>query len=128
VRSRPSTPKTPTPQKSIASNSGPSPSALPSHSKKQKILDSPATLSRDANAKTRAEERDNYCCVLTGIELIKVAHIYPHHAMKQKEEDINGLRHTFWRIWSYFGPRRRLLLGKPMYSRRHKRKGARRGL
>lgn len=112
MRSRPSTPKTPTPQKSTASNSGPSPSTLPPPSKRQKILDSPTTLSRDANAKKRAEERDNYCCVLTGIELIEVAHIYPHHAMKQKEEDRNGPRHTFWRNLELFWPEEKVATWK----------------
>jgi hypothetical protein len=112
VRSRPSTPKTPTPQKSTASNSGPSPSTLPPPSKRQKILDSPTTLSRDANAKKRAEERDNYCCVLTGIELIEVVHIYPHHAMKQKEEDRNGPRHTFWRNLELFWPEEKVATWK----------------
>jgi hypothetical protein len=27
---------------------------------------------------------------------IEVAHIYPHHSIKHKEEDMFGQRHTFW--------------------------------
>lgn len=52
------------------------------------------TLSRDMNIKKQAEERDNSRCVLTGIKTIEVAHIYPHHTMKQKE-DISGQRYKF---------------------------------
>ena len=104
MQSRPSTPKTPTPQKSIASNLGLSPSTLPPPSKRQKTLDSPTTLPRDANAKKQAKERDSFCCVLTGIEFIEVAYIYPHYAMKEKEEDRNGPRHTFWESLELFWP------------------------
>ncbi|EPE24892.1 hypothetical protein GLAREA_11473 [Glarea lozoyensis ATCC 20868] len=90
-----STPKTPTPQKSTASNLDLTPSMLPPPSKRQKTLDSPTPLPRDLNIKKRAEERDNFSCVLTGIDTIQVAHIYPHYAMKYSE-DRNGLRHKFW--------------------------------
>jgi hypothetical protein len=33
---------------------------------------------------------------LTGIKIIEVAHIYPHHSIKKKEEDRTGPRHEFW--------------------------------
>jgi len=33
---------------------------------------------------------------LTGIRLIEVAHIYPYHSLKQKEEDKSAPRHAFW--------------------------------
>jgi len=33
---------------------------------------------------------------LTGIKIIEVAHIYPHHSIKQKEEDKSGPRYEFW--------------------------------
>ncbi|KAH8594138.1 hypothetical protein B0O99DRAFT_595842 [Bisporella sp. PMI_857] len=120
-QSRPSTPRTPTPQKSTASNSGlspstlpppqistapnsgQSPSTLPPPPKRQKTLDSPTPLPRDVNTKKRAEERDNFCCVLTGIEMIEVAHIYPHHSMRQKE-DKGEPRHIFWNHLRMFWP------------------------
>jgi hypothetical protein len=50
----------------------------------------------------RAEERDNFSCVLTGIKIIEVAHIYPHHSMKQKEEDKSAPRHAFWDVLRVF--------------------------
>jgi hypothetical protein len=96
VQSRSSTPKTPTPQKSTPSNLSPSTSSLPPPSKRQKVLDSSTTLPRDLNIKKRAEERDNFSCVLTGIKIVEVAHIYPHHSMKRKEEDKSSPRHAFW--------------------------------
>jgi hypothetical protein len=54
------------------------------------------------NIKKRAEERDNFSCVLTGIKIIEVAHIYPHHSMKQKEEDKSAPRHAFWDVLRAF--------------------------
>ncbi|TAQ91193.1 hypothetical protein B7494_g486 [Chlorociboria aeruginascens] len=98
-QSRPATPKTPTPQRLTASSSGPSPSTLPPPPKRQKTTDSSGTpkeiLPRNINVKKRAEERDNFSCVLTGVEVIEVAHIYPHHSLK-REEDKGAPRHIFW--------------------------------
>ncbi|KAE8444985.1 hypothetical protein EG329_013991 [Mollisiaceae sp. DMI_Dod_QoI] len=107
-QSRPSTPKTPTPQKSIASNSGPSPSTPPPPPKRQKTLDSPTTLPRDANIKKRAEERDRFSCVLTGIKMIEVAYIYPYHLIKQKEENKTGPRYEFWNQLRVFWPEKKI--------------------
>jgi hypothetical protein len=39
---------------------------------------------------------------LTGIQIIEVAHIYPHHSIKQKEEDKGGLQHGFWNYLRVF--------------------------
>ncbi|KAE8444576.1 hypothetical protein EG329_014407 [Mollisiaceae sp. DMI_Dod_QoI] len=90
VQSWPSTPKTPTPQKSTSTSMPPPPA------KRQKTIDSPTPLPRDVNVKKQAEERDNFSCVLTGIDTIQVAHIYPYHSIKQREEDKSGPRHIFW--------------------------------
>jgi hypothetical protein len=43
-------------------------------------------------------------CVLTGIRIIEVAHIYPHHSIKQKEEDKGSPRHAFWDMLGAFWP------------------------
>lgn len=75
MHSQPSSPHTPTPQELAASTSGISPSTLTPPSKRQKILESPKSLTRDVLAKKQAEDRDNFCCVLTGIELTEV-HIF----------------------------------------------------
>lgn len=34
--------------------------------------------------------------------MIEVAHIYPHHSMKQKEEDKSAPRHAFWDVLGVF--------------------------
>ena len=107
-QSRPSTPKTPTSQKSTAFNSSPSPSTVASSLKRQRILDSPKPLPRDENAKKQAKERDHFSCVLTGIEIVDVAYIYPHHSMKHREEDNSGPRHAFWNLLGMFWPEKKV--------------------
>jgi len=73
---------------------GSSPSTPPT--KRQKTSDSPALLRRNQQFRDLAEQRDKSCCVLTGDVSIEVAHIYPHHSIRHKEEDIFGQRHIFW--------------------------------
>ncbi|KAE8446026.1 hypothetical protein EG329_012665 [Mollisiaceae sp. DMI_Dod_QoI] len=88
AQSQPSTPK-----KSTPSNLGSSPSTPPT--KRQKTSDSPVLL-RNQRVRDLAEQRDKFCCVLTGNASVEVAHIYPHHSIKHKEEDTFGQRHMFW--------------------------------
>jgi hypothetical protein len=80
---------------------------LPPPSKRQKILDSPTPLPKDLNVKKQAEERDNFSCVLTGICTTEVAHIYPHHAMRYKEE-VFGQRYKFWNHLKVFWPQEKV--------------------
>lgn len=40
--------------------------------------------------------------------MIEVAHIYPHHSMRQKEEDKSGLRHEFWDHLRLFWPKEKV--------------------
>jgi hypothetical protein len=61
-------------------------------------------LFRSQAAKTSAGQRDDFCCVLTGNGICEVAHIYPFHALKNKEEDIFGPRHIFWDHLKNFWP------------------------
>ena len=51
------------------------------------------------------EQRDKFCCVLTGEPSIEIAHIYPFHSIKDKEQDILGQRHTFWNQLRVFWPK-----------------------
>ncbi|TAQ84942.1 hypothetical protein B7494_g6737 [Chlorociboria aeruginascens] len=90
--SRVSTPQNQTP--SLDSDSSPhSPSA-----KRQKMSDSPTLTYRNKKARGLAYQRDNRRCVLTGNVLAEVAHIYPFHSLKYKEENIFGRRHMLWNL------------------------------
>jgi HNH endonuclease len=91
--SQPSTPKTPTPEKSTPSKLASSPSTPPA--KRQKSLESPV-VNQNLRVRELAEQRDSSRCVLTGSGETKLAHIYPYHLIKEKEEDIFGKRHIFW--------------------------------
>ena len=51
---------------------------------------------RNQQVRSLAEQRDKSCCVLTGDYSIEVAHIYPYHSIKHKEEGVFGQRHVFW--------------------------------
>ena len=51
----------------------------------------------------QAAQRDSYCCVLTGVPAIDVAHIYPFCLLK-KEEEAYGKRHSFWHMLKIFWP------------------------
>jgi hypothetical protein len=89
--------------------SSPANSAPPA--KKQKTSDSPSSkvasspiFYRSHAATTSAEQRDNYCCVLTGNGINEVAHIYPFSSLKNKEEDVFGSRHIFWDHLKIFWP------------------------
>jgi hypothetical protein len=73
-----------------------------SHSLEDNIPDSP--LSRLKSASDLALQRDSSCCVLTRDFFTEVSHIYPFHAIKRKEEDIFGIRHTFWNHLKNFWP------------------------
>ena len=61
-------------------------------------------LSRKMLARDAAEQRDNFRCVLTGDPGTEIAHIYPFHSIKHKEEDIFGRRHIFWDQLKNFWP------------------------
>jgi hypothetical protein len=101
---------------------------LPPPPKRQKILDSPTPLPRDLNVKKRAEERDNLSCVLTGVSTIEVAHIYPHYAIKYREEK-SGQRYNFGNSYGCSGPRRRSLLGKQDFSHKaYMKRGAKKSI
>jgi hypothetical protein len=100
AQSQPSTPKKQTPQKPTPSNLGSSPSTPPP--KRQKISDSPAGLRQNKQIRDLAEKRDKSRCVLTGDGIVEVAHIYPHHLLKHKEEGTLGQRHTFWDLLENF--------------------------
>jgi HNH endonuclease len=52
-----------------------------------------------------AEQRDDFCCVLTGQEMTvcEVAHIYPFYSLKRGEE-IFGSRYNFWEYLKIFWP------------------------
>jgi HNH endonuclease len=107
--SQPSTPKKRTPVPSSDLGSSPAISGPPA--KKQKTSDSPASkvasspvLSRNKIIRTSAEQRDEFCCVLTRDADIQLAHIYPFHSIKHKEEDIFGARHMFWDLLKNFWP------------------------
>jgi hypothetical protein len=78
---------------------------------KQKTSDSPRgkvasspVLCQSPSAKTLAEQRDNFCCVLTGSPAKEVVYIYPHCSLNIKEEDIFGPRHIFWANLRIFWP------------------------
>ncbi|KAK9237011.1 hypothetical protein V1525DRAFT_426658 [Lipomyces kononenkoae] len=82
--------------------------------KKQKTLHSPgsdassSTLSRNRLARDLADERDNFRCVLTGDPSREIAHIYPFHSIKYKEEDAFGARHIFWDHLKNFWPEQKI--------------------
>jgi hypothetical protein len=81
---------------STPSNLSSSPISAPP-AKKQKTLDSPSDiLSQNKRVRDLADERENFCCVLTGHPSREITHIYPRHLIKHKEEDKFGQRHDFW--------------------------------
>jgi hypothetical protein len=89
---------------------GSSPASSPP-AKRQKTTDSlggkvasSLILSRNQAAKTSVKQRDNFRCGLTGDGNLEVAHIYPFHSLKNKEEDIFGPRHIFWDHLKNFWP------------------------
>jgi hypothetical protein len=51
-----------------------------------------------------AEQRDNFRCVITSDPINDVAHIYPFSLLKNKEEGIFGVRHSFWDYLENFWP------------------------
>ena len=105
MQSQASTPKTPTPQKLAAADSDLSPFRP---SKRQKVSDSPTLLARSSKARQLAINRDQSLCVLTGRADPEVAYIYPHHAIKHKEEDIYGPRHQLWMRLELFWPKEKI--------------------
>jgi len=65
-------------------------------------------ICRSQAAKKSAEQRDKFCCVLTGDGEKEVVHIYPFHSLKNKEEDIFGPRHMFWDHLKIFWPKEKI--------------------
>ena len=94
---------------------GSSPASSASSVKKQKTSDSPGgkaasspILFGSQAAKTSAEQRDNFRCVLTGDRAYEVAYIYPFYSLRNKEEDIFGPRHNFWNHLKNFWPKEKV--------------------
>jgi hypothetical protein len=56
---------------------------------------SQAVLRRNQQIRELVEQGDKSCCILTRFNSIEVAHIYPYHSIKYKDEDIFGQRHIF---------------------------------
>ncbi|KAK9319847.1 hypothetical protein V1517DRAFT_348725 [Lipomyces orientalis] len=104
----------PTPKKSIRSNVDTSSPITTPPAKKQKTLHSPGSdassppLSRNRLARDLADERDSFRCVLTGDPSREIAHIYPFHSIKYKEEDAFGERHIFWDHLKNFWPEQKI--------------------
>ncbi|KAK9329156.1 hypothetical protein V1520DRAFT_279832 [Lipomyces starkeyi] len=103
-----------TPKQSMHSNLDSSSPITTPPAKKQKMLHSPGSdassppLSRNRLARDLADERDNFRCVLTGDPSREIAHIYPFHSIKYKEEDAFGERHIFWDHLKNFWPEQKI--------------------
>jgi hypothetical protein len=89
---------------------GSSPTISTPPAKKQKTSDSPRgdKTSRSSPVRDLAQQRDNSRCVLSGDRTTEIAHIYPFHSIKHKEEDILGQWHTFWDLLGVFWPKEKI--------------------
>ncbi|PSS21866.1 hypothetical protein M430DRAFT_17439 [Amorphotheca resinae ATCC 22711] len=65
------------------------------------------SLNRSDSEKEKAAARDQNRCVLTGMGVTDVAHIYPFCLMK-REDDTFGKRHLFWAMLELFWPKEKV--------------------
>jgi hypothetical protein len=74
--------------------------------KRQKTAEDTASspLHRNTTIRNLAKQRDKFECVLTGDGCNQAAHIYPHCMLKNEEEGLFGLRHSFWDHLKLFWP------------------------
>ncbi|TVY91923.1 hypothetical protein LAWI1_G004437 [Lachnellula willkommii] len=89
-------------------------SAASSHQSSVQDTDSPpakrlkTSISLSESARDNAEQRDGYCCVLTGQPSIDDAHIFPFCMIQKEERDAFGTRHSFWHMLKNFWPKEKV--------------------
>ncbi|TVY17235.1 hypothetical protein LARI1_G005530 [Lachnellula arida] len=89
-------------------------SAASSHQSSVQDTDSPpakrlkTSISRSKSARDNAEQRDGYCCVLTGQPSIDDAHIFPFCMIQKEEPDAFRTRHSFWHMLKNFWPKEKV--------------------